>query len=99
MDIIYKNTCKVQDLSDFYLCRTSKFLGVLQDSISIFKGVVYHLNVVRRKTGLEIYQTNIISFFSESQRNKCQHVGILEVRENKSYSESIICKTHQYFCS
>ena len=34
----YLIICKVQDRSNFYLCRTSKFFGVLQDSISFSKG-------------------------------------------------------------
>ena len=59
----YPTICKVQDLSDFYLCRTSKYLGVLQNSISFFKGVVHHLNVIGRTVCLEIYQTDIISFY------------------------------------
>ena len=59
----YPTICKVQDLSDFYLCRTSKYLGVLQNSISFSKGVVHHLNLIGRTICLEIYQTDIISFY------------------------------------
>ena len=55
--------CKVQDLSEFYLCRTCKFFVSLQDSIIFFKGMVHHLNVIKRKIRSERCQTNIISFY------------------------------------
>ena len=54
--------CKVQDLWLLFVPYIQMFC-VLQDSIIFFKGMVHHLNVIKRKIRSERCQTNIISFY------------------------------------
>ena len=67
----YLIICKVQDLSDFYLCRTSKFVGVLQDSISFPSSKCYREKNLLRNISNQYY-------FILSQSHKQTNANMLE---------------------